>query len=67
VADVSGAGDTVISTLTMALTAGASIKEAAMLANVAGGVVCGEVGIVPISVDALRAATIEASGREGNA
>jgi rfaE bifunctional protein kinase chain/domain len=67
VADVSGAGDTVISTLTMALTAGASIKEAAMLANVAGGVVCGEVGIVPISVDALRAATIEASGREGHA
>jgi rfaE bifunctional protein kinase chain/domain len=67
VADVSGAGDTVISTLTMALTAGASIKEAAMLANVAGGVVCGEVGIVPISVDALREAAIEASGREGNA
>ncbi len=62
VADVSGAGDTVISTLTMALTAGATIKEAAMLANVAGGVVCGEVGIVPISVDALREAAIEASG-----
>lgn len=66
VADVSGAGDTVISTLTMALTAGATIKEAAMLANVAGGVVCGEVGIVPISVDALRGAAIEASNHEGN-
>jgi rfaE bifunctional protein kinase chain/domain len=48
VADVSGAGDTVISTLTMALAAGASIKEASTLANFAGGVVCGEVGIVPI-------------------
>jgi rfaE bifunctional protein kinase chain/domain len=48
VADVSGAGDTVISTLTMALAAGASIKEASTLANVAGGVVCGEVGIVPV-------------------
>jgi len=48
VADVSGAGDTVISTLTMALAAGASIKEASSLANFAGGVVCGEVGIVPI-------------------
>jgi D-beta-D-heptose 7-phosphate kinase/D-beta-D-heptose 1-phosphate adenosyltransferase len=48
VADVSGAGDTVISTLTMALSAGGSIKEAATLANFAGGVVCGEVGIVPI-------------------
>jgi rfaE bifunctional protein kinase chain/domain len=64
VADVSGAGDTVISTLTMALTAGATIKEAAMLANVAGGVVCGEVGIVPISIDALREAALEASSHE---
>jgi len=65
VADVSGAGDTVISTLTMALAAGASIKEAAMLANVAGGVVCGEVGIVPITVDALRHAALETSNKEG--
>ncbi len=48
VADVSGAGDTVIATLTMALVAGASVREAAMLANYAGGIVCGEVGIVPI-------------------
>jgi rfaE bifunctional protein kinase chain/domain len=48
VADVSGAGDTVISTLTMVLAAGGSIREASMLANVAGGIVCGEVGIVPI-------------------
>ena len=66
VADVSGAGDTVISTLTMALTAGATIQEAATLANVAGGVVCGEVGIVPISADALRAAAMEDSKHEGN-
>ncbi len=48
VADVSGAGDTVISTLTMAMAAGASIREAASLANLAGGIVCGEVGIIPI-------------------
>ena len=53
VADVSGAGDTVIATLTMALASGASIHEAASLANFAGGVVCGEVGIVPIMPDAL--------------
>jgi rfaE bifunctional protein kinase chain/domain len=53
VADVSGAGDTVISTLTVALAAGASIKEASTLANFAGGVVCGEVGIVPIERTAL--------------
>ncbi len=54
VADVSGAGDTVISTLTMMLAAGGSIREASMLANLAGGIVCGEVGIVPIDARALR-------------
>lgn len=53
VADVSGAGDTVVSTLTIALAAGARVKEAAALANHAGGIVCGEVGIVPISKEAL--------------
>jgi rfaE bifunctional protein kinase chain/domain len=54
VSDVSGAGDTVISTLTMMLAAGGSIREASMLANVAGGIVCGEVGIVPIGAVELR-------------
>jgi bifunctional ADP-heptose synthase (sugar kinase/adenylyltransferase) len=54
VADVSGAGDTVISSLTMALAANASIKEAATLANYAGGIVCGYVGIVPIDKTELR-------------
>lgn len=53
VADVSGAGDTVISTLTMALTANANIYDAAYLANYAGGIVCQEVGIVPIDIDNL--------------
>ncbi len=48
VADVSGAGDTVISTLTFALCTGANIKEAAYIANYAAGLVCEEVGIVPI-------------------
>lgn len=54
VADVSGAGDTVISTLTMALCGGAAIREAALLANFAGGIVCGYVGIVPINREELR-------------
>ncbi len=53
VADVSGAGDTVISTVTMALAAGADILEACFLANYAGGIVCQEVGIVPIEKDKL--------------
>ena len=61
VADVSGAGDTVISTLTMALAAKADIIEATYLANYAGGIVCEEVGIIPIEqnklFDAIRKET----------
>ena len=53
VSDVSGAGDTVISTLTVALTANTKIEEAAYLANYAGGLVCEEVGIVPIEKQKL--------------
>ncbi len=53
VADVSGAGDTVIATLTVALAAGADIRQAATLANYAGGIVCAEVGIVPIEQKVL--------------
>lgn len=53
VADVSGAGDTVISTLTMSLASGLDILEASYLANFAGGLVCEEVGIVPIKSDVL--------------
>ena len=53
VADVSGAGDTVISTLTIGLAAGADIYEASVLANYAAGIVCGEVGIVPIEKEKL--------------
>lgn len=56
--DVSGAGDTVIATLTMALVAGASFREAAALANMAGGLVVGEVGIVPVRPDRLRTAAL---------
>ena len=58
VADVSGAGDTVIATLSLALAGGASAQEAATLANYAGGVVCGEVGVVPITVNGLRTAVL---------
>jgi rfaE bifunctional protein kinase chain/domain len=59
VADVSGAGDTVIATLTMSIVAGASVREAAMLANYAGGIVCGEVGIVPIEKEALLRSVLD--------
>jgi len=59
VADVSGAGDTVIATITLALVGGANAKEAATLANLAGGVVVGYVGIVPIKKEELWAAAME--------
>jgi rfaE bifunctional protein kinase chain/domain len=53
VADVSGAGDTVIATLTIGLASDADIYEASFLANYAAGIVCGEVGIVPIEKERL--------------
>ena len=53
VADVSGAGDTVIATITMALAAGAEIEEASTIANLAAGLVCEEVGVVPINRELL--------------
>ncbi len=59
VQDVSGAGDTVISTLTMGLAGGASVREAAALANCAASVVVGAVGIVPIQPDQLLASAMQ--------
>ena len=53
VADVSGAGDTVISTIAVMLAGGADIIEAVALANQAAGIVCEEVGIIPIYKKAL--------------
>jgi rfaE bifunctional protein kinase chain/domain len=65
VRDVSGAGDTVISTLTMALAAGMPVQEASALANCAGGVVVGSVGIVPIDPQKLLHAAVRATDHEG--
>ena len=49
VADVTGAGDTVIATITLALAAGASLYEAARLANYAGGIVVMKRGTATVS------------------
>lgn len=51
--DVTGAGDTVIGTLATGLGAGAPLRDAALLANMAAGIVVGEVGTVPITVEKL--------------
>ena len=48
ISDVSGAGDTVISVLTLCLISGCNFKDAVFLANLAGGLVCEKVGVVPI-------------------
>lgn len=53
IADVSGAGDTVISVASLCLAAGASEKLMAALSNLAGGLVCERVGVVPIDKSAL--------------
>ena len=53
VADVTGAGDTVIATLALALAAGATSAEAASLANHAAGVVVAKFGPATVSVDEL--------------
>ncbi|NQV01314.1 MAG: D-glycero-beta-D-manno-heptose-7-phosphate kinase [Bacteroidia bacterium] len=53
VADVSGAGDTVISVASACLACGCSPYEIAYISNLAGGLVCEEVGVVPVNQEKL--------------
>ena len=53
VADVTGAGDTVIATFTLAIACGASYEEAARLANYAGGIVVMKYGTRPVTREEL--------------
>ena len=53
--DVSGAGDTVISVFTAALVAGATFRQAAMLSNVAGGLVVEKLGTAVVTREEIRA------------
>ena len=53
IADVSGAGDSVISLACLALAAGLSPIEIAALSNLAGGQVCERAGVVPVDRDQL--------------
>ena len=59
--DITGAGDTVIATLSLSLAAGAPMKEAAILANLAGSIVVGKIGTAVCSRDELELAI---EGRE---
>jgi rfaE bifunctional protein kinase chain/domain len=54
--EVTGAGDTVIAALALALASGATLNEAAIIANHAAGVVVGKVGVAAVSRDELLAA-----------
>ncbi len=58
IADVTGAGDTVIATMTLAVAAGATFEEAARLANYAGGIVVMKRGTATVSADELRVAVL---------
>lgn len=54
ISDVSGAGDTVISTAALAFCQGVSGKDLVSLSNIAGGLVCEEVGVVPVNKERLK-------------
>ena len=59
ISDVSGAGDTVISVATLCLACGCSASTTAALANLAGGLVCEKVGVVPVDKNQLLAEAAE--------
>ncbi len=54
IADVSGAGDTVISTASLCLAAGLAPQKIASISNLAGGIVCEKIGVVPIDKELLK-------------
>ena len=62
VSDVSGAGDTVISVATACLAAGMTPWEIAAISNLAGGLVCEEVGVVPVNLNRLMEEIKEMGG-----
>ncbi|MCO5142692.1 MAG: D-glycero-beta-D-manno-heptose-7-phosphate kinase [Oligoflexia bacterium] len=57
--DVSGAGDTVVSMLTLALVCGATLTEAALLANYSAGIEVGKQGTATVSMDELESYMIQ--------
>lgn len=60
--DVTGAGDTTISVLALARAAGAELREAACLANLAAGLVVGKLGTAVVATEELQRAVKEGSG-----
>jgi D-glycero-beta-D-manno-heptose-7-phosphate kinase len=63
--DVSGAGDTVIAAFTLAVASGLTPSEAALLSNLAAGIVVGEIGTAAVAASRLKEILIDtASGRK---
>jgi rfaE bifunctional protein kinase chain/domain len=65
VADPTGAGDTVAATFTLAVTAGASMSEAAVLSNIAAGLVVRQVGCATNTPEALARGVMKVMGTTG--
>jgi D-beta-D-heptose 7-phosphate kinase/D-beta-D-heptose 1-phosphate adenosyltransferase len=63
--DVSGAGDTVAATLALSVAAGASLADAAHLANLAGGLVVAKLGTDVVTAAELTAVAVSAQGEPG--
>ncbi len=61
IADVSGAGDTLVSVAALCLASGLSHYEVAAISNLAGGIVCEELGVIPIDKSRLLKETLEIS------
>ena len=59
IADVSGAGDTVVSVAAMIRAAGGTAEQIAKLSNLAGGLVCSKLGVVPVDKKELASAAKE--------
>ena len=57
---MSGAGDTVIATLALALAAGAKMQEAAKISNLAAGIVVGKLGTATVAPGELKEAVRKA-------
>ncbi len=63
--DVTGAGDTVISTLSLGLAAGMDIKSAAIISNFAAGIVVGMVGTSTVKTEQLKEVIMDRLGDSG--
>ena len=61
--DVTGAGDSVIGVMALALAVGASFSQAAVVSNFAAGLVVGKVGTATVTLEELRVAIKEAKAR----